>query len=229
MMDPKCRRMDIASRCQCTLKCMPSSTSLACHRPSRSKFKGWNGGFHGKHIGHHQIIEQKANRSQKGAQGLRVAFQGPHEPQSHHAPGLRLPKGKGRRTARSQHRRPQGLIHNSESSSNTSGDGSGSESTRSLASYPDVGCYGKEKGWHARRRDPRVNGADIYVARFTKNGTGSARPCWRCLEWCKWAGIKRIFHWNDEEGRFDVVKVNSAQGNLYETHADFRLFAGLGW
>jgi len=87
-----------------------------------------------------------------------------------------------------------------------------------------------QKGWHARRRDPRVNGADIYVARFTKNGMGSAKPCWRCLEWCRWAGVKRVFHWNGEEGKFDVVKVNSAQGNIaYETHADFRLFAGLGW
>lgn len=85
------------------------------------------------------------------------------------------------------------------------------------------------KGWGARRRDPRVNGADIYVARVTKSGMGSARPCWRCLEWCRWAGVKRVFHWNAEEGRFDVVKVNSAAASLdqYETHADFRLFAGL--
>ncbi|KZT68010.1 hypothetical protein DAEQUDRAFT_672057 [Daedalea quercina L-15889] len=65
------------------------------------------------------------------------------------------------------------------------------------------------KAWGARRRDPRVNGADIYVARFTKNGMGSAAPCWRCLEW------------------FEVVKVNSTQSNMYETHADCRLFAGL--
>ena len=74
-----------------------------------------------------------------------------------------------------------------------------------------------------------MNGADIYVARFTKNGTmGSAAPCWRCLEWCRWAGVKRIFHWNGDEARFDVVKVNSAQGaGMYETHADVRLFAGL--
>ncbi|KDQ55971.1 hypothetical protein JAAARDRAFT_48384 [Jaapia argillacea MUCL 33604] len=85
------------------------------------------------------------------------------------------------------------------------------------------------KCWDARRRDPRVNGADIYVARFTKNGTGTAKPCWRCLEWCKWAGVKRIFHWNNEEGKFDVVKVNSAVIEQYETHADIRLFAGLGW
>lgn len=86
------------------------------------------------------------------------------------------------------------------------------------------------KGWHARRRDPRANGADLYVARFTKNGMGTARPCWRCLEWCRWAGIKRIFHWNDEERKFDMIKVNNAQDYvMYETHADLRLFAGLGW
>ncbi|EIW56426.1 uncharacterized protein TRAVEDRAFT_150970 [Trametes versicolor FP-101664 SS1] len=86
-----------------------------------------------------------------------------------------------------------------------------------------------DKLWDSRRRDSRANGADIYVARFTKNGFGSAKPCWRCLEWCRWAGVKRIFHWNAEEGKFDVVKVNSAESGQYETHADIRLFAGLGW
>ena len=84
-----------------------------------------------------------------------------------------------------------------------------------------------EKAWSARRRDPRINGADIYVARVTKVGMGSARPCWRCVEWCRWAGVKRIFHWNGEESRFDVVKVNTAERDQYETHADLRLSAGM--
>lgn len=39
--------------------------------------------------------------------------------------------------------------------------------------------------------------------------------------------MKRIFHWNAEESKFDVVKVNSAESGQYETHADIRLFAGL--
>ncbi|OCH92584.1 hypothetical protein OBBRIDRAFT_811618 [Obba rivulosa] len=84
-------------------------------------------------------------------------------------------------------------------------------------------------GWAERRRSPRANGADLYVARFTKSGVGGAAPCWRCLAWCRWAGVKRVFHWNGELGRFEVVKVNSAQGAMYATHADYRLFAGLGW
>ncbi|KAI0000762.1 hypothetical protein BJV74DRAFT_899020 [Russula compacta] len=84
-----------------------------------------------------------------------------------------------------------------------------------------------EKAWSARRRDPRINGADIYVARVTKAGMGSARPCWRCVEWCRWAGVKRIFHWNGEDGKFDMVKVNTAERDQYETHADVRLFAGM--
>lgn len=85
--------------------------------------------------------------------------------------------------------------------------------------------------WSGRRRVNRVNGADIYVARFTKSGVGSAKPCWRCLEWCRWAGVKRVFHWNGIERKFDVVKVNEAceQLDAYETHADGRLYAGLGW
>ncbi|KAI9452302.1 hypothetical protein BJY52DRAFT_943110 [Lactarius psammicola] len=86
-----------------------------------------------------------------------------------------------------------------------------------------------DKAWSARRRDPRINGADIYVARVTKVGMGSARPCWRCLEWCRWAGVKRIFHWNGEDGKFDMVKVNTAERDQYETHADIRLYAGMGW
>ena len=72
-----------------------------------------------------------------------------------------------------------------------------------------------------------MNGADIYVARVTKSGMGNAKPCWRSLEWCRWAGVKRVFHWNGEEHRFDVVKVNSADRENYETRADGRLFAGL--
>ena len=56
---------------------------------------------------------------------------------------------------------------------------------------------------------------------------GSAKPCWRCVEWCRWAGVKRIFHWNGEDGKFDMVKVNTAEKDQYETHADIRLYAGM--
>jgi hypothetical protein len=90
-----------------------------------------------------------------------------------------------------------------------------------------VAIEAEERAWSARRRDPRINGADIYVARVTKVGMGSARPCWRCVVWCRWAGVKRIFHWNGEEGKFDMVKVNTAERDQYETHADIRLFAGM--
>ncbi|KAH8077087.1 hypothetical protein BXZ70DRAFT_902471 [Cristinia sonorae] len=77
------------------------------------------------------------------------------------------------------------------------------------------------------RRDPRMNGADLYVARVTKQGMGCAKPCWRCLEWARWAGIKRIFHWDEGLGRFEVVKVNAVQVEPYGTSSDVRLFAGL--
>lgn len=81
--------------------------------------------------------------------------------------------------------------------------------------------------WSGRRRDPKVNGADLYVARITKHGVGNAKPCWRCIEWCRWAGVKRIFHFVGDAGQFNVVKVNEARGDAtYETHADVRLFAG---
>lgn len=67
----------------------------------------------------------------------------------------------------------------------------------------------------------------MYVARVTKHGMGGAKPCWRCLEWCRWAGVKRVFHWDDQEGRFEMVKVNSMERENYETKADMRLSAGL--
>lgn len=39
--------------------------------------------------------------------------------------------------------------------------------------------------------------------------------------------MKRIFHWNGEDGKFDMVKVNTAERDQYETHADIRLYAGM--
>ncbi|EGN94641.1 hypothetical protein SERLA73DRAFT_77398 [Serpula lacrymans var. lacrymans S7.3] len=78
----------------------------------------------------------------------------------------------------------------------------------SYASSSELGsAMDHEKGWNIRRREPRVNGADIYVARVNKNGLGSAKPCWR----------------------FDVIKVNSIEGDSYETQSDIRLFAGLAF
>lgn len=96
----------------------------------------------------------------------------------------------------------------------------------------------------------RVRGADLYVVRLTRKGLlGCSMPCWRCLEWCKWAGIKRIFHWvaddhgddNDEmksgtkggkedkgrvvqSGRWECVKVNEARPeDCYSTQADGKI------
>ena len=84
-----------------------------------------------------------------------------------------------------------------------------------------------ERRWDARRRDPRVNGADLYVVRVRKGGTGAARPCWRCVRWCAWSGVRRIFHWDPVVGRFEVVKVNGAEEEgVYETTSDARLFGG---
>jgi len=90
-----------------------------------------------------------------------------------------------------------------------------------LEPHEDVKLYG------VRRRDPRVNGADLYVARFTKSGFGGAKPCGRCVEWCRWAGVKRVFHWNPDvgvAGGWDVLKVNDPS-NAYLTHADYKINA----
>jgi hypothetical protein len=74
----------------------------------------------------------------------------------------------------------------------------------------------------------RACGADIYVARIGRSGElGIAHPCSRCLEWCRWAGVRRVFHWNPMMHRFDVVKAaNFEHTEVYMTTADRRLAAG---
>lgn len=84
----------------------------------------------------------------------------------------------------------------------------------------------------SRRRDPRVSGSDLYVVRVKKSGLGDAMPCWRCLEWCRWAGVKRVFHWNSTSegegtGRWEVVKVNDSTMKLYQTRSDFNLVSAV--
>ncbi|CAL1698221.1 unnamed protein product [Somion occarium] len=129
-------------------------------------------------------------------------------------------KRRGRRGSRLK------TVSSQSSSSSESDSEIGAMSSTSEESSLYCASRDSDRGWSVRRRDPRVNGSDIYVARFTKNGMGTAKPCWRCLEWSRWAGVKRIFHWNAEDNRFEVVKVNSAQREQYETHSDVRLFAG---
>ncbi|KAF9497395.1 hypothetical protein BDN71DRAFT_1387677 [Pleurotus eryngii] len=69
-------------------------------------------------------------------------------------------------------------------------------------------------------RDHRLNGADLYVVRVTKVGLGSAKPCNRCVYWCRWAGIRRIYHWDQGSSAFLCVKVNDYGTEGYETRAD---------
>ncbi|KIY72555.1 hypothetical protein CYLTODRAFT_367269 [Cylindrobasidium torrendii FP15055 ss-10] len=101
----------------------------------------------------------------------------------------------------------------------------GSSSSRS--SQP---CQTKLANADGRRRkgdlgrEYRVSG-DLYVARITKKTgkLGCAKPCWRCVEWCDWVGIKRIFHWSEEEGGFCCIKVSEAKRAAYATQADLRV------
>ena len=41
------------------------------------------------------------------------------------------------------------------------------------------------------------------------------------VEWCRWAGIKRIFHWDNVEEQFKCVKVWD-DAEHYRTQADSR-------
>ena len=60
---------------------------------------------------------------------------------------------------------------------------------------------------------------------MTKSGTGSASVL----------AVRRVVsvggreaHWNGENGKFDEVKVNAAERDQSETHADICLFAETG-
>lgn len=239
--------MAIESLYRCTLRCMRSSVSRACHRLSGSRFKGPSGAFHNGHLHNHvghehqqksEEKEKNSRRSQKGLPPLKVAFQGPTASKRTRnvKSGKKYQKRMTRSSSPNGHDRGRSTKQSSPPMSDSSADASCSEDGKtSPGSLPSPeGLVPLDSGfkasrWDARRRDPRMNGADLYVARITKNGCGNARPCWRCLEWCRWAGIKRIFHWNEVSNQFDVVKVNNHSADKYETHADIRLFAGLGW
>jgi len=104
--------------------------------------------------------------------------------------------------------------------------GHGRQVTRSGAKAGrkiEVGMQGWATKDVAKRSSvPRVlRGADLYVVRRTKTGLGCAQPCWRCVGWCRWAGIKRIFHWDSAEGQFKCVKVCD-DAEHYRTQADSR-------
>ncbi|KAJ7092448.1 hypothetical protein B0H15DRAFT_938552 [Mycena belliarum] len=97
---------------------------------------------------------------------------------------------------------------------------------------PGVRCVASSKK-RARARHSRggrdISGATLYVCRVTKDGFGCSKPCWRCVNWCEWAGVKRIFYWSVDEGRFVCLKVGAAgDQNIYQTAADTRFTRGRG-
>jgi hypothetical protein len=63
------------------------------------------------------------------------------------------------------------------------------------------------------RRRVRTYGADLYVVRVTKSTGrfGNARPCARCVAWSEWAGVRRIYYWDDQLEGFKVIKVGYEQ------------------
>ena len=180
---------------------MSFSTSLACRRRLKSSFKARIDDNYGT---------KNEGRTQQKRGGV---FHGPH--------------GGEVKKEESSHKRKHG--RRSSAKKKPTGTGCGGERKDSTDGEISCCCSGgteSSKGRDLRRRDSKVNGADIYVARVTKKGLGSAKPCWRCLHWCYWAGVKRVFHWDESLGRWEVVKVNCPGADQYETTADIRLFAG---
>ncbi|KAF7321134.1 CMP/dCMP-type deaminase domain-containing protein [Mycena chlorophos] len=108
------------------------------------------------------------------------------------------------------------------------GEGTESERGRKARAKADAGKWQKRATAGRRIRLAKLNGADLYVCRVTRSGElACSKPCWRCIEWCAWAGIKRIFHWSVLEQRFICLKVAEAAAthDCYETVMDSRLLA----
>ena len=103
-------------------------------------------------------------------------------------------RAKGKVPSKDRHLAQIPLGQRSEEGS--SGDRSGSSGCYAISGDPGRTTLGPTTLTHSRRPRTRVNGADIYVVRTTKKGLGNAKPCWRCLEWCRWAGVRRIFYWD---------------------------------
>jgi len=78
------------------------------------------------------------------------------------------------------------------------------------------------------RRSTRTNNTDLYVVRIN-GATGkpaTARPCWRCVAWCEWAGVKRIFYWDENKNGFEVMRIGGGQcikEMVYRTRSDWKM------
>ena len=221
---PKCARAGTASPYRCTRRCMPYSASPACRRPSASSRERAPALLRSyKHrvpknpcLHHHPHNDGclKARRPSLHARGTRVAFH-PHGP-SPSPPAKR----------KSAEARGGGGSRSGDAGRNGSGGAGGekrSASCRSHAASPAPPGEA-DKAWSARRRDPRINGADIYVARVTKVGMGSAKPCWRCVEWCRWAEVKRISTGTGRTESLTWSRLTRLSGPIRDAHR-LRLYA----
>ena len=171
----KSKRGATVSQCLCMQRCTPSSISLARHPRSSSKFKDRNLAYGKTHVD--ECIRQKGQQNkgtlQQTARNPSGVFQGPNS------------SSKGKISAAAQR---FGVPPENGRSSFAGSKEFSQEMRRGL---PDAyrPINNSNKRLELRRRDPRINGADLYVARVTKRGMGNAKPCWRCLGWCKWSGV----------------------------------------
>ena len=184
---------------------MLSSMSLACLLRSRSRFKARRDE---NYCLKHRIQVQNLQQQNGPSHGARTAHKGGRN------------KGRGSSTSKKM------IAPSSEIDRVDGAVVAGLTDLCCSFEHQNLGGMANSKSWDSRRRDSKLNGADIYVARITKHGMGSAMPCWRCLYWCYWAGIRRIFHWDGIANKWVVVKVNNPGKAQYQTTSDSRLYAG---
>lgn len=74
----------------------------------------------------------------------------------------------------------------------------------------------------SRRHSRRTGGADLYVVRVTTSTgrLGNARPCGRCVAWCEWAGVRRIYYWDEKLNDFEVIRVGREEQVVHVTQSE---------
>lgn len=72
----------------------------------------------------------------------------------------------------------------------------------------DTDSKAKAKEQRRRQRGTTMSTNTIPPTTNVMPRYADSRPCWRCLEWMYWAGIKRVF-WTDTEGAWHGDKVTA--------------------
>lgn len=135
---------------------------------------------------------------------------------------------------RQQQRHPQGRQQRQEQDRSSEEDSEEEATSSGPSSDSESPAFMSVPRRAAVRINSRLRGADLYVVRLAGDptppnprrrapGGGSAaveescpkfadsRPCWRCLEWMAWSGVRRVY-WSTPGGKLEGGKVSALYG-----------------